>query len=807
MSAKDMPCKGVAKDTWTDLVHSFEGLSDTKENMIMDLKLKYQTFRAKSSKTLSQTYTHYKTLLNELANDGVTLSKHEINDFQENSDDKDDKRTSEEYLRDLDIEFHKRALMANSKHFIKRKNNFSSQKANQDTKCSKGGKKEFHIVDFDPFVSFFILLSKFFYIIKSIIPNKDYKTEYKKLKAKLALFEASPPTSLSSKPFQPKNKGLVAETFDWVEEEVSNDEEETQVKVLMALADDELSVGKNHAHNGEWIDITMKKVNILLSMDEDSDWQNYLKYIHIDLKYVEEQRLNLLSKYNKIVFELNKCRDDLLVLKQVKLKADTFQIQNTELTKLNRALYDQLNEERKVNEKWLNSSNKVSQCISEQIPNQKKKIIGGEHLTDSSFKNDAKDNLFVPASLDYDHEMVLKSKDWVERLNPNRKLPNFNTGRILVPESSESQTPLPSLKNLQGASPSSELMTLTYQYHSPREIPGLETMKHTNPETQESSHKNFSGPLIISDPELVTSSVPTEVKTNDQDSKINVLTKLRHIREPIWYLDSGCSRSMTGVKIYRHKYVEQLGPKVVFGDNSPCITEGYGSINCGGIVFSKMVKNKNDVNVKQIRTDNRTEFRNTRLESFYDEKGISQNFSSPYTPEQNGIAKRKTKTLIEAARTILNGSVLSKHLWTEAVRIACYTQNRSIIKFDAKSDDGYFLGYSFNSKAFRVFNTKRQQIKETYHVTSDERIEVIRFTNTSVDEIGIGDLSRYPPDEFLQEDDPSRQYQTNSDISYYIIPHGRLLTELTQEKHVSEVIALNEQDNPKTEDVECNAPT
>ncbi|GJW89350.1 hypothetical protein Tco_0164690 [Tanacetum coccineum] len=217
---------------------------------------------------------------------------------------------------------------------------------------------EFHIVDFDPFVSFFILLSKFFYIIKSIIPNKDYKTEYKKLKAKLALFEASPPTSLSSKPFQPKNKGLVAETFDWVEEEVSNDEEETQVK-----------------------------------------------------------------------------GNDLLVLKQVKLKADTFQIQNTELTKLNRALYDQLNEERKVNEKWLNSSNKVSQCISEQIPNQKKKIIGGEHLTDSSFKNDAKDNLFVPASLDYDHEMVLKSKDWVERLNPNRKLPNFNTGRILVPES------------------------------------------------------------------------------------------------------------------------------------------------------------------------------------------------------------------------------------------------------------------------------------------------------------------------------------------------------------------------------------
>ncbi|GKE96447.1 hypothetical protein Tco_1581302, partial [Tanacetum coccineum] len=140
-----------------------------------------------------------------------------------------------------------------------------------------------------------------------------------------------------------------AETFDWDEEEDSDDEEVTQVKV--ALADDELTVAKNHARNGEWIDITMRKVNILLSMDEDADWQNYLKYINTDLKFVEEQRLNLLSKYNKIVFELNKCRDELLVLKQAKLDAVTFQIQNTKLIKLNHALQEQLKEEKKINEK------------------------------------------------------------------------------------------------------------------------------------------------------------------------------------------------------------------------------------------------------------------------------------------------------------------------------------------------------------------------------------------------------------------------------------------------------------------------
>ncbi|GKG42085.1 hypothetical protein Tco_0473836, partial [Tanacetum coccineum] len=66
----------------------------------------------------------------------------------------------------------------------------------------------------------------------------------------------------------------------------------------------------------------------------------------------------------------------------------------------------------------------------------------------------------------------------------------------------------------------------------------------------------------------------------------------------------------------------------------------------------------------------------------------------------------------------------------------------------------------------------------------------------------IDDSSRYPPDEYHHEDDPSRQYQSNSNISYYVIPHGRLLTELTQEKHVPEVIALNEPDIPHTEHAE-----
>ncbi|GKC64310.1 retrovirus-related pol polyprotein from transposon TNT 1-94 [Tanacetum coccineum] len=60
------------------------------------------------------------------------------------------------------------------------------------------------------------------------------------------------------------------------------------------------------------------------------------------------------------------------------------------------------------------------------------------------------------------------------------------------------------------------------------------------------------------------------------------------IKKPIWYLDSGCSRHMTGVKSYLQKYEEQPGPKVLYRDDVTCVTEGYGSIKCNGIVFIKV---------------------------------------------------------------------------------------------------------------------------------------------------------------------------------------------------------------------------
>ncbi|GJS69992.1 putative ribonuclease H-like domain-containing protein [Tanacetum coccineum] len=159
--------------------------------------------------------------------------------------------------------------------------------------------------------------------------------------------------------------------------------------------------------------------------------------------------------------------------------------------------------------------------------------------------------------------------------------------------------------------------------------------------------------------------------------------------------------------------------------------------------FIKEIENLVDKKVKIIRSDNGTEFKNHVMDEFCREKGIKREYSVARTPQQNGVAERKNRTLIEAARTMLADSKLPTTFWAEAVSTACYVQNRVLVvkphnktpyelfrgikpaigfmkpfgchvtilntldklgKFDGKSDEGFFVGYSLSSKAFRTFS-------------------------------------------------------------------------------------------------------
>ena len=159
------------------------------------------------------------------------------------------------------------------------------------------------------------------------------------------------------------------------------------------------------------------------------------------------------------------------------------------------------------------------------------------------------------------------------------------------------------------------------------------------------------------------------------------------------------------------------------------------------------------------RSGNGTKFKNSILNDFCTEKGISRQFSAPKTPQQNGVVEMKNWTLFEATRIMLSESRLPIYFWAEAVNTACYTQNRTLItkelektpyeimankkptlkyfhvfvgkcfvikddehlcKFEAKANEGIFLGYSLESKAFKLYVIDHKKVIESLNVTFED---------------------------------------------------------------------------------------
>ncbi|GJS48039.1 reverse transcriptase domain-containing protein [Tanacetum coccineum] len=232
---------------------------------------------------------------------------------------------------------------------------------------------------------------------------------------------------------------------------------------------------------------------------------------------------------------------------------------------------------------------------------------------------------------------------------------------------------------------------------------------------------------------------------------------------------NGCSRHMSGNIAHLSDFKDFDGGYVTFGGGriTGKVTNDYSRFSWVFFLrtkdetseilknFIKEVENLVDKKVKIIRSDNGTEFKNKVMDEFCREKGIKREYSVARTPQQNGVAERKNRTLIEAARTMLADSKLPTTFWAEAVSTACYVQNRVLIvkphnktpyelfrgikpaigfmkpfgchvtilntldklgKFDGKSDEGFFVGYSLSSKAFRVYNIRTRKVQENLHI-------------------------------------------------------------------------------------------
>jgi transposase InsO family protein len=84
--------------------------------------------------------------------------------------------------------------------------------------------------------------------------------------------------------------------------------------------------------------------------------------------------------------------------------------------------------------------------------------------------------------------------------------------------------------------------------------------------------------------------------------------------------------------------------------------------------------------LKDIRSDNGTEFRNASFDGFCLEHGIDQQFSTPCVPQQNGIVERKNHTLVEMARTMLDEHGTPRRFWVDAINTACCVSNQIFLR-------------------------------------------------------------------------------------------------------------------------------
>nr|GEU65336.1 reverse transcriptase domain-containing protein [Tanacetum cinerariifolium] len=163
--------------------------------------------------------------------------------------------------------------------------------------------------------------------------------------------------------------------------------------------------------------------------------------------------------------------------------------------------------------------------------------------------------------------------------------------------------------------------------------------------------------------------------------------------------------------------------------------------------FITEIENLVDKKVMVIRCDNRTEFKNSVMNDFCAMKGIKRKFSVARTPQQNGVVKKRNMILIEAARTMLADSKGRTPALSFMRPFWCHVTILNTLdhfgKSDGKTDEGYFIRYFMNSKAFRVYNFKTRRVEENLHIEFLENKPIIAgthsddFANTQ-DSIGVG---------------------------------------------------------------------
>nr|GEU44069.1 hypothetical protein [Tanacetum cinerariifolium] len=587
--------------------------------------------------------------------------------------------------------------------------------------------------------------------------KKDYKRKYKGLKAEMAVLTKRIDDLTKGK----SEKVLIVESFDWDEESVSSeDERTTMIRAFMAITKDEPSVGKADERSGQWVDITMKKVHRLLSLTNGDERKHVLDFTHVDLYYVDDQRKNLVNKFNLLKQELSLHKSKLCNLKHTLSINCSLQNEVTRVNIENEYMKDEMYDLKKDEEEPLSP---LSKLIGAAPTGTSDSLISLSDLTlnmadltlnTSVLKNTRLTSVIVlPAHV---IKRKTENKSPVVFKSCSDKKANAFAEKLLLTLVEENYLKS-SVRYLDSGY--SRHMTWVKQYlHKYSKESGpkvvfrdeslgdtkgygsvncnritftmgdyVDGLKHNLISISQLCDANFKvlftknqGTIFNQNDEVVLIALRRrdvyiiDMSSYNKESNIDFFAKASLSVNWIWHERLSHLKFKNINNLAKHNLISGL-LFLTFSKDKNCSVCEKGKHHRASfktkrsLSINKKMENLNEAMVNKLRNDNGTEFKNHKVEEF--------------------------------SKNMLNSAKLPKQFWGEAVNIACYTQNRSIIvkrhrkttydmfrgrsldinyiyvfelpvyihnhkdhlgKFGEKADDAFFLGFPQVAKAFKA---------------------------------------------------------------------------------------------------------
>lgn len=278
-----------------------------------------------------------------------------------------------------------------------------------------------------------------------------------------------------------------------------------------------------------------------------------------------------------------------------------------------------------------------------------------------------------------------------------------------------------------------------------------------------------------------------------------------------------------------------------------CFLKSKSEVYENFVEFKQLVENETGKKIKTLRSDNGTEFVNNKMNSYLKSNGIRHELTVPYTPEQNGVAERYNRTIIEKSRCLLHDAGLTKSYWAEAVNMAVYLINRSINanldnatpeeiwtnkkvdvsnlklfgstvmvhipkekrrKLDYKSEKMVFVGYDSFSKAYRCFDKEKGKItisrdviflNDVEDTNTNEISDSVRDTDQMIINIDNSPVNVDNSQEINNNSHENNSFEINNNSS------DESIEVVSREENTSEPIVIDDSDCENENSTESNS--